>query len=312
VSTTVSFNTTPLEADAEALAPIPAGATGWGIVASAILGAMSFGILPALAWPQKFCDIADRESDRLRAAVKFAAGLDSSKRTLDLLNMARARTRARYFLSILSYAMVVYVSIAMFMQFRREPFTIDRLMPSTFGYRDYEADHPQDDEDFYPQRYIYPQRHDRTEELHMLWCVALSVAYGAQWLQVRLHRKAVRRFVKVFNGVVEPRGILPVQMRDSGGYRPLTVVGAIVFGAVGAWWGIPMLLAASAQSRYTLLTRRSLAVQFADRLSKREAPPRTFERRCATPGCQAVLPPQAKFCPTCGAAVPKPMVDQVG
>jgi hypothetical protein len=103
-----------------------------------------------------------------------------------------------------------------------------------------------------------------------------------------------------------------VQMRDSGGYRPLTVVGAIVFGAVGAWWGIPMLLAASAQSRYTLLTRRSLAVQFADRLSKRDAPPRTFERRCATPGCQAVLPPPAKFCPTCGAAVPTPMLDQVG
>ncbi len=304
MSTTVSFDATPVEAAADMHGPIPPGATGWGVVAAAILGAMSFGILPALAWPQKFCDIAERESERLRAAVKFAAGLDNSKRTLDSLNWFLAKTRPRYFLSILSYAMVAYVSIAMFMQFHRQPFLLERLMPSTFGYRDYE-EHRWDGEE------VAPEQYDRTEQLHLLWCVTLGVAYGAQWLQVRLHRKAVRRFVKVFNGVVEPRGILPVQMRDSGGYRPLTVVGAIVFGVVGAWWGIPMLLAASAQNRYTLLTRRSLAVQFADRMSRSEAPPRAFERRCATPGCQAVLPPPAKFCPTCGAAVPKPMLDQV-
>jgi hypothetical protein len=250
VSTTSSIQTTPVEADAGMLAPVPSGAAGWGVVASAILGWASFGLLPALAWPQKFCDIAERESDRLRAPVRWATGINNSKKTIDALNEARARTRPRVFLTVLSYALVFYVSVAMFMEFRHQPFSLDRLMPYTYGYRSYERDRGVFDEGIDFQHMNQPQA------LHALWCITLSIAYGAQWLQVRLHRKALGRFVKIFNRTVEPRGFLPVQMRTSGGFRPLTVAGAIVFGALGAWWGIPMLLAASAQSRYTLLTPR--------------------------------------------------------
>jgi len=305
VSTTSSLNATPVELDGDAQPPIPSGSTAWSVAASAMIGGFTFGILPALAWPQKFCDIAERESDRLRAPIRWASGIDNTKKTIDALNEARSRTRPRVFLSVLCYALVFYIVAAIWMEFRRQPFSLDRLIEYTYGYAKYARHVAWISGDAYGSPF------DPTHGIHTLWCLTLSLAYGAQWLQVRLHRRSVGRFVKLFNRIVEPRGIQPVQMRESGGFRPLTVVGAVVFGALGAWWGIPMLLAASAQSRYTLLTRRSLALQFANRMSK-SGEQRTFERRCATQGCGAVLPQPAKFCPQCGGRVPKPMLDQVG
>jgi hypothetical protein len=190
------------------------------------------------------------------------------------------------------------------MEFVGRQFTPDRLMEYTYRF-------PRQIMRYGWQDPFWMASHAHTQMVHQLWVGSLLAAYILQLIHVRWYRNGVRRFVREFNQITANRGILPVRMRTGAPLGALTVIGSVAFGMVGAWWGIPMLLAASVQSRYTMLTRRALAAQFADRTS-RVAVRRNVERRCTAAGCRAMLPLPAKFCPQCGTPVPNPMVDMQG
>lgn len=308
MSTTATFNSAPTAVDSPESQTANAGSIGWGVIKTSIIGAVSFGIAPALGWPGKLRETIESEAERLRAAADWATGVDHSPNAAAARRTA-ASAGANGFLAIVPALLAVFTLIALGMQFIPGQFSVDGLMEHTYRFGQCAMDHQYAMDK--QSEFSGADAYQHTRAVYILWCTALSFAYAAQWVQLNLHRSAVRQFVKQFNRAVESHGILPVRMREPGGFRPLLIVGAIMFAQSGAWWGIPMLLAASAQSRYTLVTSRSLAVQFADRMS-RVAARRTVERRCGAQGCRALLPLPAKFCPQCGRRVPEPMIDRVG
>jgi hypothetical protein len=263
---------------------------------------MTFGILPAFLWAGKFFTIAEQDCARLAAAAEWATRLDDSPRIRQSLQNALDRVRPSRFLAMLPKLFAAFATSLLGMEFVGRQFTPDRLLDYTYSFPTLQVRFGGHDD---PQwlRWL-----DHAQMVHQLWWGSLLVAYILQWVHVRWYRNGVRRFVGEFNRITGKRGVLPVRMRTGAAIGPAAVLGSIAFGMYGAWWAIPMLLAASAQSRYTLVTSRALAVQFADRTS-RPAMHRSVERRCAAPGCRALLPLPAKFCPQCGASVPDPMVD---
>jgi len=290
----------PPEAAAEPVLE-PAGSLAWGPFASGIVGVLSFGILPAFVWAGKFFTIAEQDCARLAAAAQWATRLDDSPRTRQSLQNALDRVRPSRFLAMLPKLFAAFATSLLAMEFVTHPVTLDQFLQYTYLFQRHVV------------RFIWGGplsfgSYSHAQMVHQLWCGSLLAAYGVQFLHVRLYRSGVRRFVKEFNRIAEKRAILLVRMRTATSIGPAAVLGSIAFGMYGAWWGIPMMLAASAQSRYTLVTSRALAVQFADRTS-RPAVRRNAERRCAAPGCRALLPLPAKFCPQCGSSVPDPMVD---
>jgi hypothetical protein len=291
------YHSAPPPADAAEPVVEPPGSLAWGPIVAGIVGAMTFGILPAFLWAGKFFSIAEEGCARLEAVAEWATRLDDSPRARQSFQHALDRVRPSRFLAVLP---------KLFAAFALSLLAIDFFSQSV----------PQ--QQFFlvstdPRQSIWNgsasiSSNGHSQMVHQLWVGSLLAAYILQWVHVRWYRNGVRNYVREFNRIMEKHGVLPVRMRTGAPFGALTVLGAIAFGMCGAWWGIPMMLAASAQSRYTLVTSRALAVQFADRTS-RPAQRRSMERRCAAPGCRAMLPLPAKFCPQCGASVPDPMVD---
>ena len=81
---------------------------------------------------------------------------------------------------------------------------------------------------------------------------------------------------------------------------------------IGAWWCLPMTLAASAQWRYINRTGRTLRLALAANtfnvLASRTPPadvmlPGALQGKCVRGGCDRLLPIGSGFCPRCGSRV---------
>ena len=92
--------------------------------------------------------------------------------------------------------------------------------------------------------------------------------------------------------------------------HPLWIMGAVALLAMGAAWGVPLMLAGAVQRRYISRTSARVRAEAADRvrtilLLRRpvmRVPP--FARPtilCRTPNCRAAIPMLASFCARCGA-----------
>jgi hypothetical protein len=304
VSTSAPYQSVPLQTGAVPSVVTAPGSLAWGPFVSGVIGAITFGILPAFLWAGKFFSFAEQEFSRFSAAADAALAIDDTPQSRRSLQKALDGVRPSRFLAMLPKLFAAFATSLLFMEFVNRRFTLDRLVQYTYGVRELIP---------YPwQGPFWVGRFPHTAMVYQLWVFSLLAAYILQFVHVRLYRNGVRRFVSEFNRIAEKRGLLPVRMRTGAPFGATTVLGSVLFGMSGAWWGIPMLLAASAQSRYTMMSsRRALAVQFADRTS-RVAVRRSVERRCAAPGCRALLPLPARFCPQCGTRVPDPMVDMRG
>jgi hypothetical protein len=132
------------------------------------------------------------------------------------------------------------------------------------------------------------------------------MAYLCHWAQVRLHRADVYGMVRRFNSLTRDQAIRAVRVRRFGSFNPLLIVAALAFLHFDAWWGIPMLLAGAADRRYTISTSPAIRAQLAERVGEMQrgfASTARWIDRCGISRCQAMLPPQATFCPRCGTRV---------
>lgn len=314
--TSAALNSAPLplnEQSPSARQP-RAGSAGWGVIFTALVAALTFGILPALVWPERFRRLAAAEAERMHKLLAWARGWGATQVQLAALEAAGRRIDASAFFTIIPVAIAAFVAVTLGMEARQAALPWDRLVDLTYRFHDFSrqlmwmqsnAPSPSD-------AFAASQQLSRAASLHTLWCGALSIAYLAHWAQVGLHRASMRRFVGYLNKTIESRGMMPVRLREGASIMwPLAIVAAVVLVGYGAWWGIPMLLAGTAQRRYILTTSRALQVQLHDRMGHDLRRP-TVARRCQADGCRALLPLPAKFCPQCGTPVSAGSLNAVG
>lgn len=262
---------------------------GTGLVA-----VVTMGIWPLLMMPRKLRTFAARERDQLLHLAEWmrlqfgsdageldprTPGIDGTIYLLRLVSWGAAMAGLG--------ALIWYISGGL---------QVDDLVRATYGY--------------FRTRW-HPYRLDET--VFAWWTGSLSIGYAAHWLAIQLHQSRIRRFVESFNRVAQKQGIKLVGMPpDVLGLRPMWLIAGLIFLSGGVLWGVPLMLAGAAQSRYikhrSRWTRADLAQRVRDVLRTTHPSmiltvPMSLRRKCPVSLCQAPLPQSAVFCPRCGMRV---------
>jgi len=265
------------------------------LIGTAFLAIVSFGIIPLFTLPRKLRSFAARERDQLWHFAQWMRGQFGAE--ADSLDpRTPALDQVVHVLRLVSWgcAAIALGSIFWYLLNGAES---DDLMRVGYGY-------------FRHQRFLYSAW---DESFFPLWMTSLCVGYGAHWIAVQVHQTRVRRFVESFNQLAREQSLGPLTAPpEVFGFRPMWIVGAVVFGWNGVLWGIPLMLAGAAQTRYirerSRWTRQDLAQRVRDVL-RETAPtvmmptPVLLRRKCPVAICQAPLPQTATFCPRCGTRV---------
>ena len=153
----------------------------------------------------------------------------------------------------------------------------------------------------------------RDEMLFTIWMPSLCLGYAREWAAVQVHQARVRNFLTRLNAIASQHGLKRIASPPEVlGLRPLWLAGAFGFMCYGVIWGVPLMLAGRAQTRYIKHRSRGLRAAFAQvvRDVLRHTRPMTrfnipvmLRRRCPVDNCQAPLPQVATFCPRCGTRV---------
>jgi hypothetical protein len=268
---------------------------GWGPFGSFLAAFFTIGLAPLIIWPARWSEVIEEERNdlvalaawwRRRATPRDAQRMDAALERLNPWPLLLTVT------SIVFWGMLVVFGVYIF----NNGFDIDRIRDITYGWENH-------------RRWAYYSLD--ALHLHRLWAGGLMTAYVCMWLVVRSHRNAVRSLVAAINRTAGPSESLRMLERNRSGLSPLWVIAAIIFIANSAWWGIPFALAGALQRRYTgasPMLRQALANQarFASMVApstSNHSGPVVPARFCATRGCAARLPADAKFCPRCGVSV---------
>jgi hypothetical protein len=141
----------------------------------------------------------------------------------------------------------------------------------------------------------------------------LIAAHVLSLWQIALHVRDVRGVVVLYNVVAKKHAlgtIAPPRLELE--WSALWIACMLAPAIFGAWWCVPMMLAASAQWRYINRTGRamrlSLAANTFNVLAARMPHadvmlPTALQGKCTRDGCDKLLPVGSSFCPRCGARV---------
>jgi hypothetical protein len=254
---------------------------------------VSFGIIPLIQMPRKFRSFAARERDQLFhlaswMRLQFGSDADSlDPRTASL-------DRFFYGLRLLSWAgaLSAFGVVIWYLSTGRD---LEDLGRATYGF--------------------FGLHHHRWAEqvLFSIWMISLCVGYSAQWMAVQVHQARVRTFIARFNALAMKQNMRKLAPPPEAlGLRPMWLLGAVGFMCMGTLWGIPLMLAGAAQTRYikhrSRWTRGELAQRVREVLRTTRptmmlAVPVALRRKCPVAVCQAPLPQVATFCPRCGTRV---------
>lgn len=269
----------------------------WGLLTTVILGVASFGVLPLLLWPGRFRDYVTAEARAIQELCDWARLRGKQPAAVGPI-LAAAEDIAPRPIPWLACLMLGVLLIGVFVtSFLYTPLTWEHLFGVTYYYR------------------LRPSgmQWAHTEHLHRIWIAVLSVGYLLHWLQVRSHLGDMIRFIDRFNPAIESEMLPPIATPDRKfGLGFTWIIAGVLMAWYGAWWGIPMLLAAAAQRRYVRVTgaalRRALHVRMCDIAAQRRMPAKVlqstaFNTRCINQRCMAPVRTEAKFCTRCGSSL---------
>jgi len=269
------------------------GKFAWSSARTFVLGLVSFGLWPLLSWTASLRDYIRLEQQQLwhlAEWMRLQTGHPDAPKLRDAANAVRWRgglaTCALLWAALPLLIILPHLHDVGWGQW---------VMDGTYGFRRTHAEGTAGEE---------------AVVLFGLWTLGLSLAYAFHWMQVQFHAADVRRFVDRFNTIAAWEGVAPLTPRPIGiGVGVGSVLGGFVMFAAGAAWGVPMLLAGTAQRRYIGLTSGPLRAQAGEAvrtiLSLRRPVMRvgsflTPTRLCREARCRNALSPLAKFCPRCG------------
>jgi hypothetical protein len=271
---------------------------GWSVVKTGALGFFSFGLLPILAWGGGLSDLIRFERTQfwhLAEWLRLQTGHPDAVALCEQANAMRTRTP-------LSIAALLWALSGMGVVVSQVGFGIPflpRVIDATYGVH------------LLP---LATMLASSSAFAFLAWTVGLSMAYLLHWLRLQLHAADARRFIERFNKIAEWEGVSPVKPRRIGpGVGPLWVIAAFLFASTNALWGVPLMLAGSAQRRYITRSGAANRAALAERVShmidlRRPPIPRAAislgsRSECRELLCRMELPPGAHFCPRCGTRV---------
>jgi hypothetical protein len=272
----------------------------WSFFQTLIGGICTFGLLPILDWQKRFRDYVTLEQQQLWHLAEWLR-LQSKDPQVVKLRQDADNAQFRPDLRLLASLSVAFVAVILFTRlqdFRHHWWPA--LRDVTYGYRNR----------FQHWHYLDPVL---AYKLFLTWTIGLSAAYAFHWLQVQLHAAAVARFIARFNKIALTEGLTPITAEMPGiGVRPVWLGGALIMLALGAIWGVPMMLAAGAQRRAVrfvstrnraALAHRLRAMLLARRPTANVPMPVYLRTLCPNPLCRAPLLDSAIYCPRCGSRV---------
>jgi hypothetical protein len=265
------------------------------LLGTILVAIVTMGIGPLLMMPRRLRSFAARERDQLLHLGEWMRlQFGSDAHALD--PQTPGFDGVIYLLRLVSWGAAM-AALASLVWYIRDGLQVDDLVHATFGY--------------FRTRWHPYGRHD--EMVFAWWTGSLSIGYAAHWLAIQLHQSRIRRFVERFNEVAQKQSFKPVAMpKDVLGLRPVWLLAGAGFLGCGVLWGVPLMLAGAAQSRYikhrSRWTRADLAQRVRDVLRTLHPSmilnvPMSLRRKCPVNLCQAPLPQAAVFCPRCGMRV---------
>ncbi len=170
----------------------------WGVLKTALLGMVSFGLLPLLVWPWKFRNYVAEESLAMQELAQWIKWRGRHPAAIGPLMAAAQETRYSPFPLVAATLLTIIVAGLLSAPFTSAPFDLEALLRYTYSFSF-------DGSDFY----VPPN----AQTVHYVWVIGLCVGFGVQWLHVMAHRADVRRFVKRFNKLAEAELLPPIRAR---------------------------------------------------------------------------------------------------
>jgi hypothetical protein len=272
------------------------GRFAWGSVRTLVLGLVSFGYWPLLAWTgslRNYVRLEQQQLWHLAEWMRLQSGHPDAAKLRELAETIRWRG------ALAGCALLwAVLPLGLFIAQHGGSRQIGRpLMEGTYLYLQTPA----------------PTYSSGGEAglLFTAWTAGLSLAYAFHWLQVQLHAADVRRFFTQFNALATWEGVPPVRTRRIGlGIGIGSMAGGVLVIVLGGIWGIPMLVAGTAQRRYISVAGGRMRAEAGEAVRKilsvrrpvlRVASFVTPTGVCRESMCRQPLSPLARFCPRCGA-----------
>jgi hypothetical protein len=265
----------------------------FGPIKTLVLGMITGGLIPLLVLPKRFRDFVIGEQTQLWHFAEWLRLQFPSSET-DKLQRAVAQLKFRFWPFVLS---MVLAALALLWT-GSELAEMGELEIGAGFLTDFTARVP------YPRVLIAAQG----------FALLMMAAHLLSMWQVVLHVHDVQRVAALYNTAAKKHALKPIQPpRFELQWTFLWIAGMLapaIF--IGAWWCVPMMLAASAQWRYINRTGRamrlSLAAHVFNELASRTPPadlmlPTALQGKCARVGCDKMLPVGSSFCPRCGIRV---------
>jgi hypothetical protein len=280
----------------------------WGPIKTVVLGLLTGGLLPLIVLPKRFRDAVIGERTHLWHFTEWIR-LQQPCPDTEKLHRTVSSLRFRWSLWILSLALAglavawAWRDLAALGQrtvISYGPFGAIMVTPLI--------------EPFTP-KFLF----NFTARLpHEGFALLMIAAYILSLWQVVAHFGDVRQVVELYNALTLKRpdlGFKPVRAPAAAAALRFDaawiacIVGLLV---LGAYWGVPMVLAAAAQSRYIKTTGRRVRLAFAgqafnvlaDRRPMLHLPlPEALCGKCAREKCEAPIGVGAQFCSRCGERV---------
>jgi len=300
--------------------------SSWGPIKAAVLGLISGGLLPLILLPRRFGKFVDAEQKQLWHFAEWLRLQFPSQET-DRFQESLSKLRFRrliWILSLLFAAGAVAWAWHDLVPLARRPVVLlapiglrvqlPSLIPVTPRFLfSFTARLPA----IVKQFATVPRVLIAAEGFTLL----LIGAHVLALMQVMLHIADVRKVTELFNRAARKHGLEPVALPQRRlGMDVIWLLCTITLVVLGAWWGVPMMLAAAAQARYINGDGRKLRLALSARaynvLAQRRPViyvpmPRALRGKCPRENCNSAVRGGETFCPACGTRVLAPVEPKV-
>lgn len=278
--------------------PIGSSKVSWSVLKTLVLGLLTFGLAPILAWIKGFHAFAVAEQQQFLHLAQWLRS-NSVHPLTQRFEAEAAKLQPRIGLTLLAGLAILGTGGLMAYIIHNSGYAPwDALLASTYGFG---KSH------FLDARIRW---FPHAANVFTIWFWGITLASVAHWSQVQLHAQDVKRLVARFSQIIESEGQYRVRADSLGTtLRPLWLATGLVLFLAQAPWGLPLALAGAAQRRYITCTSRNTRGEVAQRLRtmlQRRRPdvavpvPVYLRERCVEVKCRAEMPRGVPFCPRCG------------